>query len=132
MNDAERAVFNFFDEHLDPEWEIYVQPHLNGLRPDFVLLNPQVGIAVFEVKGWDIAGGCYSVTASATGAPRFSVRTAEGTRRIENPIEKLHLYRSEIVDLYCPGLRKKAGLAAVTAGIHPGPGGAQVFPDRRP
>jgi len=43
---GERRVFEFFDQLLDPRWEIYIQPHLNGLRPDFVLLNPRVGIAV--------------------------------------------------------------------------------------
>jgi hypothetical protein len=47
---GERLVFDLFNEGLAPEWEIYIQPHLNGLRPDFVLLNPDVGIAVFEVK----------------------------------------------------------------------------------
>ena len=44
---GEQAVFEMFDRTLPPGWEIYVQPHLNGLRPDFVLLNPRVGIGVF-------------------------------------------------------------------------------------
>ena len=118
LNESERLVFEFFDAQLTPEWEIYVQPHLNGLRPDFVLLNPNVGIAVFEVKGWDLAGGLYSIEPTNTGAPRFFVRSRDGKRQpTENPIEKLHLYRSEIASLYCPGLDQRAGLAAVTAGI---------------
>lgn len=54
LTTGERQVLYFFDEHLAPEWEIYIQPHLNGLRPDFVLLNPEVGIAVFEVKDWNL------------------------------------------------------------------------------
>jgi len=31
---GERLVFEFFDKHLVEDWEIYIQPHLNGLRPD--------------------------------------------------------------------------------------------------
>lgn len=118
LNPSEQLVFEFFDTQLPPEWEIYVQPHLNGLRPDFVLLNPNVGIAVFEVKGWNLEHVRYSVEPSATGAPRFFVRSREGAKRpIANPVERLHLYRSEIANLYCPGLDQRAGLAAVTAGI---------------
>jgi hypothetical protein len=50
LTNGEWVVFKFFDTYLPEEWEIYIQPHLNGLRPDFVLLHPSVGIAVFEVK----------------------------------------------------------------------------------
>jgi len=39
---------------LPPSWEIYLQPHLNGLRADFVLRHPRNGVAVFEVKDWDL------------------------------------------------------------------------------
>jgi hypothetical protein len=118
LDEAERLVFEFFDGHLSPEWEIYVQPHLNGLRPDFVLLHPDIGIGVFEVKGWDLDGGLYSIAPTNSGAPRLFVRTGDGRRQpIENPVEKLHLYRSEIARLYCPGLDRRAGLAAVTAGV---------------
>lgn len=46
---GERKVIDLFDRKLPPKWEIYVQPHLNGLRPDIVLLHPGLGVAVFEV-----------------------------------------------------------------------------------
>ena len=49
LTDGERKVIDLFDQKLSAEWEIYVQPHLNGLRPDIVLLHPRVGVAVFEV-----------------------------------------------------------------------------------
>ena len=54
LTKGEQLVFDFFHSNLSKEWEIYLQPHLNGLRPDFVLLHPKVGIAVFEVKDWDL------------------------------------------------------------------------------
>ena len=54
LTSGERKVLDVFDQTLAPEWEIYLQPHLNGLKPDFVLLNPYVGLAVFEVKDWNL------------------------------------------------------------------------------
>ena len=69
LTEGERQVLRLFDNALPESWEIYVQPFLNGLRPDFVLLNPAVGIAVFEVKDWSIGayetrgGGYQSVHA---------------------------------------------------------------------
>jgi hypothetical protein len=44
---GELRVLDFFYRFLTHGWEIYIQPHSNGVRPDFVLLNPNVGIAVF-------------------------------------------------------------------------------------
>ncbi len=54
LQEGERLVLEFFDRWLPEEWEIYLQPHLNGLRPDFVLLHPRLGIGVFEIKDWDL------------------------------------------------------------------------------
>ena len=102
LTDGERRVFEFFDALLPLEWEIYVQPHLNGLRPDFVLLNPEVGIGVFEVKDWNIEG--------------------KDLPRNDNPVAKVVLYKHQILNLYCPRLGIRAleyleARAVVTAGI---------------
>jgi hypothetical protein len=68
LTDGEQAVLALFDQSLAPEWEIYIQPHLNGLRPDFVLLNPRVGIAVFEVKDWNLGAMRYFTETDTWGA----------------------------------------------------------------
>jgi hypothetical protein len=110
-------VFEFFDRHLAPEWEIYVQPHLNGLRPDFVLLNPDVGIGVFEVKDWDL-GACDWRIEDRGGRPTLVGKDSAGRPFVKpSPFERLHAYRKEIAELYCPALNHRAGLAAVTAGL---------------
>ena len=54
LTDGERQLIHLFDKKLAVGWEIYIQPYLNGLRPDIVLLHPAVGVAVFEVKDWDL------------------------------------------------------------------------------
>lgn len=123
MQPGERLVFEFFDRHLYPDWEIYVEPHLNGLRPDFVLLHPQVGIAVYEVKDWRLDRMNRFVAPDRDGIP-----TLYGERfRERNPVEQVNRYKRKLFDLYCPRLDQRLGLAAITAGvIFPEEDGARV------
>ncbi|MEI8241062.1 MAG: nuclease-related domain-containing protein, partial [Actinomycetota bacterium] len=94
---GEEAFLEFLLKHLSQDWEIYVQPHLNGLRPDFVLLNPRIGLAVFEVKDWRL------------GADRRVRRC--------NPVDTIHHYKDEIHQLYCPRSASQTGVALITAGL---------------
>jgi hypothetical protein len=120
---GELRVLEFFDRYLPEGWEIYVQPHLNGLRPDFVLLHPQIGIAVFEVKDWHLEAMPYFVR-ETNGVPSLWSRDQEGQefRRRDNPVEKVVWYQQKILDLYCPKLgllvKKQAyALSVITAGV---------------
>lgn len=112
-------MLDFFDEHLAPEWEIYVQPHLNGLRPDFVLLNPYVGIAVFEVKDWNLDAMHYWVEKRHNASPILLAQKdgARFSHESQNPVTKIYQYKEEIFNLYCPRLKRGAGFAAITAGV---------------
>ncbi|TBW08083.1 DNA helicase [Azotobacter chroococcum] len=125
MTSGERAVLTLFDRCLAPDWEIYIQPHINGLRPDFVLLNPGVGIAVFEVKDWNLGAMRYFTKADAWGNPALWAEK-DGEKfciQKDNPITKVDLYKQEIYDLYCPRIGnntsygKHDGWAAITAGV---------------
>ncbi|TXS92761.1 AAA family ATPase [Parahaliea maris] len=119
MTAGEKKVFDLFDNYLAPEWEIYVQPHMNGLRPDFVLLNPSVGIAVFEVKDWDLDAMHYSVEERKGRVPGL-IAIKDGkkfSRQSDNPVEKVYRYKNEIFELYCPRLQQGAGFAVITAGV---------------
>ena len=121
LTPGERRVAEFFDEHLPEGWEIYVQPHLNGLRPDFVLLNPQIGIAVFEVKDWDLDAIEHRAEPNNKGQlPRLMARDSGGktfSRETENPVSKVRRYKNEIYNLYCPSLPERKGFGTITAGI---------------
>ncbi len=119
LTKGERLVFDFFHAHLSKEWEIYIQPHLNGLRPDFVLLNPNTGIAVFEIKDWDLDAMEYWVEGRLGESP-IMLAKREGKRfsvQSQNPVEKVFRYKQELHELYCPRLEKNAGFAVITAGI---------------
>lgn len=117
---GERRVLDWFDEILPTSWEIYIQPHLNGLRPDFVLLNPQGGIAVYEVKDWNLSSMDYFViTDCRTGKPRLMARRdgKEFSLESQNPVSKVQLYKEEIYNLYAPSLPTRSGFGLICAGI---------------
>lgn len=120
LTDGERRVIDLFDARLQPEWEIYVQPHLNGLRPDVVLLHPGVGIAVFEVKDWDLSAMHYYAKSVGSGRQILMACDANGktfSLEAKNPVNKILLYKDEIFNLYCPRLDGQKGLAVITAGL---------------
>lgn len=124
LTGGERMVVDFFNANLTSGWEMYVQPHLNGLRPDLVLLNPTVGIAVFEVKDWNLDALDYFVNQSGQ-EPELAARKHDGKRvplsdRPRNPLAQVERYREEILKLYCPRLETSYGASsdqAVTAGL---------------
>ena len=114
LNDGERRVLDALCEHLPEGWEIYIQPHLNGLRPDFVLLHPDVGISVLEVKDWDLDAMPYEVRLGTDDVTRLVAFRDGRWFAIEEPMRKLERYRQEISKLYCPSLEYPNGLKAVT------------------
>ncbi len=118
MTIGEQRVFELFNRHLPPSWEIYIQPHLNGLRPDFVLLNPSGGIGVFEVKDWDLSAMRYYTQKDHWGFSLWAEKDGKNfCIQSTNPLTKVNLYKKEIYDLYCPRLKEKAGWGAITAGV---------------
>jgi hypothetical protein len=114
LTDGERRVLDWFVEILPSGWEIYIQPHMNGLRPDFVLLHPQNGIAVYEVKDWSLRGMDYFVKDTKLMGRKdgkvFALRS-------HDPIAKIDQYKQEIFDLYVPSLPTNSGFGAIVAGI---------------
>ncbi|MGK0189498.1 MAG: hypothetical protein ACI9R3_005315 [Verrucomicrobiales bacterium] len=39
---------------LPDDWIVYFEPRIGGLRPDFVILAPELGVLVIEVKDWQM------------------------------------------------------------------------------
>ncbi|MFY0700379.1 MAG: NERD domain-containing protein/DEAD/DEAH box helicase [Bermanella sp.] len=119
LTDGELRVFKFFNELLDESWEIYLQPHLNGLRPDFVLLNPQVGIAVFEIKDWDLSALRYFSKTDQEGNVTLWAEKKGKVFSIEdkNPVKQAANYRAALYGIYCPRINKKNGFGLITCGV---------------
>ena len=119
LTHGERLVLDYFLANLPQGWEIYIQPHLNGLRPDFVLLHPENGIAVYEVKDWNLGSMEYFVENNTKTGPKLMARKDSKTFLIErqNPVPKIDLYKEEIYALYCPRLPSGNGFGTIVSGI---------------
>ena len=124
LTNGERMVIEFFDRTLGEGWEIYVQPHMNGLRPDVVLLHPTRGVAVYEVKDWNLGSLTYKYRDSDDGAPQLwsQDRSGKWFRRSDDPLAKVMHYKTEVRTLYCPRLgalleTEAHAASAITAGI---------------
>lgn len=103
LEQGEWSLLRALDDQLPIHWEIYIQPHLNGLCPDFVILSPRVGVVIIEVKDWDFSGMNYRWR-EVPGSRIRSLYGHKGSKefRVENPIAKAKLYQDELLNLYCP------------------------------
>lgn len=109
LTEGELALVKYLDTYLPQEWEIYVQPFLNGDRPDVIILNERIGITIFEVKDWNPVN--YStqnvlLSGSTTGQAntKYFVTDNRGTWPIPNPIQQVERYREKLISLYLPEL----------------------------
>ena len=118
LNDGERKVLDWFIQILPVEWEIYIQPHLNGLRPDFVLLHPRCGMAVYEVKDWNLLGLDYFVEHDRGGPRLMGHRDGKAFSLVaRDPVAAIDRYKREIHGLYVPSLSASEGFGSIVAGV---------------
>lgn len=117
LTDGEWLFLEWLKKNLTADWEIYVQPYLNGLRPDFVLLSPKKGIAVYEVKDWNLSAIRYEYRGDPPklfgedSHKRFAISPSQ------DPVAKVMTYKSEIFDLYCPSLGRNHGFGTIVGGV---------------
>ena len=109
LTGGEQAIIKFLDTYLPPVWEIYVQPFLNGSRPDVVILNPQIGMMVFEVKDWQPEYYHYEVELAydkkrnrKESVRKYFVANSRGTWPIPSPVGQVERYRNSLIELYIP------------------------------
>lgn len=109
LTQGEVALAEFLDQNLPPQWEIYVQPYLNGDKPDLVILNPAVGLVIFEVKDWNLQN--YSNKEKwhldkkhnkRYKTKEYYVHDARGSYQIQSPIIQVEKYRQNLINLYLP------------------------------
>jgi len=103
LTEGERHLLKFLDDHLKKDdlfqaddltkyngWLIFVQPFLNGSRPDIVILHPNIGVQIFEVKDWNL--GNYSFKSKANGdkdSEAFYVSDGKGTYPTKSPVKQV-------------------------------------------
>lgn len=117
LESSVRSVCEFLYKTLPVEWEIYVRPFLNGLRPDIVLLNPNTGIAIFQVVDLDLEESHYSFFDIDKKTTILQRKKDGKVSPVRNPLDLAKMYRDEIYDLYCPRLKKRSGIEVIFSGV---------------
>ncbi|RAP74362.1 3'-5' exonuclease [Paenibacillus montanisoli] len=49
---GERMVFESLKDHLPSDYIVYYEPEIRGKRPDFVIIGPDLGLVILEVKDY--------------------------------------------------------------------------------
>jgi hypothetical protein len=94
LEPGERHLLDFLLSHLSDEYEVYMQPFMNGDRPDIVIVRPDAGVLIIEVKDWHLKhymnekGGLSAWTLIKNKA------------RIRSPLAQVEEYKSNLYSLH--------------------------------
>ena len=119
LETGERQFVEYLDKSLDEKWEIYIQPAFNGLCPDVIVIHPNKGICIFEIKNWDFKAVNYYTYLAKNGKLHLRAKKIGELNEFspENPIDKLLLYRKEMQHLYTPQLSTESGSKILFCGL---------------
>lgn len=70
-------------------WTVFEQPHINSMKPDFILTHPQKGILIIEVKDWNLNSKVYDKDGY--------IRGTDGNYYKSNPINQVEYYKKNIL-----------------------------------
>ncbi len=70
-------------------WTLYEQPIINSMHPDFILLHPEKGVIIVEVKDWHLQSPAYSNDGKVLGT--------NGKYINKNPISQVRAYKDMIL-----------------------------------
>ena len=70
-------------------WTVFEQPHIDSIKPDFILLHPKKGIIIIEVKDWNLRLGTYE-----SGG---YIRGTDGKLHKKDPVEQVETYKNCIL-----------------------------------
>lgn len=113
---GEQEMLDFLDRSLDDSYEVFFQPHLNGLLPDFVIVHKDHGILVIEVKDYHLDSYQY------VDDFEWEVYSPTGEATIRSPFYQAKLYKDALCNLYFRQLSEKMALdhkyyAVISAGV---------------
>lgn len=109
---GERALLNYLDNYLPKDaywksgeklekyngWLIFAQPFLNGIRPDIIIFNPQVGLVIYEVKDWNLDNYEWK-----KGEGLF-VNDGRGLYPVKSPIDQVEHYKEKLIGQLVPSI----------------------------
>ncbi len=101
LTEGEAYLLQSLQNYLDDSFEIFVQPFLNGDRPDFVIMRRGFGIVIIEVKDWDLS--CYT---NPNGALN-DWYLIKNNCRIKSPLAQVQAYKENLYSLHIDILFEK-------------------------
>lgn len=137
LTPGENHLVEFLDRSLpkDTEWKkdkgmenyngwlIFLQPYLNGSRPDIVLFNPKTGILIIEVKDWNLIN--YSWKFDKDQNRSLFVSNSKGTYPIKSPVKQVNYYKEKLTGILVPQIgetidnnKKKYGMIKTAIYFH--------------
>ena len=107
MTSGERRLARQLKIKLDDDYLIWYDVPIGDkrLRPDFIILHPQRGLFVLEVKDWRLD------TISQGNPDQFSISPQGVEKQVQHPLRQAETYAIKIKELLeqVPGLREKSG-----------------------
>ena len=70
-------------------WTVFEQPHIDSIKPDFILLNPKKGVIIIEVKDWNLNLDIYESGGYIKGT--------DGRLHKKDPVEQVETYKNCIL-----------------------------------
>jgi len=92
VTSGERKVFEALRDKLPEDYLVYYDTAVSQRHPDFIIVGPDLGLVVLEVKDWRLE------TIVSTG-DAIVLRLAGGEEIVKNPMEQARDYVLRAVDL---------------------------------
>ncbi|RLQ93642.1 3'-5' exonuclease [Falsibacillus albus] len=91
---GERLLFRTLKTYLPDDYIVYYEPEIHGKRPDFVIIGPDLGLVVLEVKDYTKS------TLFQLNHDEWILYTSSGEqRKTKNPLKQARDYVFQIADV---------------------------------
>lgn len=93
---GEQVLFSILRDQLPDSCLVWYEPRVKDLYPDFILLSPDFGLLILEVKGW------YATQVERANNHFFDIHWRRGNiskiETYQNPLKQGHGYFSPVAD----------------------------------
>lgn len=93
---GEKLLFKILSTQLPDDFIVWYEPRVNDLYPDFIIIGPEFGLLVLEVKGW------YAAQVERANNNFFDIRWQRGDvvklETYQHPLKQGHGYFGSVAD----------------------------------
>jgi len=90
---GEQTVFYILKNQLPDDYYIYYEPNIAGAYPDFVVIGPDLGILILELKGWQ------SNSILEADHYSFKIQSEEKISSLSCPLRQVKRYFEKLTNL---------------------------------